>query len=303
MKKVSAEIIKHSPSVPGQKNDLISVKIIAPKFLDAEFEKHGTIASNSSSDRAIPVTRTTADNPYLPHDVRLNQRGMQGYEVMSDDEVAKFHQDLIELFGYTKKLIARWNHVHKQHLNRYLIGFSWQTKLLTSHDWENFMRLRLHHTADPNMIFVAQLIKNAIDGSKPTTTKLNGYTVHLPFVHDGEILSINDIEKLCQLSTARSCRVSYDRLDGSKSDFEGDVERFHLLMTRPYTSKRGEVFEKDDPIHATPAEHACVAMTHDPEQDFFPNAWTHTYKDGSRASGRFVGWLQYRKEIEGRQYD
>ena len=74
---------------------LTTLQIKAPKFIDAEFEKHRMLSSNSSSDRAIPFTKL-ADRPYfLPLDVRLNQSGMQGIEVMSDDEVAKFHEDCL----------------------------------------------------------------------------------------------------------------------------------------------------------------------------------------------------------------
>ena len=49
----------------------------APKFIDAEFEKHRMLSSNSSSSRAIPFKNL--DEVYFPFDVRENQKGMQGY--------------------------------------------------------------------------------------------------------------------------------------------------------------------------------------------------------------------------------
>ena len=49
---IEAKIILDSISTHGIRLTTIQTK--APKFLDAEFEKHRMISSNSSSDRALP---------------------------------------------------------------------------------------------------------------------------------------------------------------------------------------------------------------------------------------------------------
>ena len=52
--KISAKIILDSVS---NNIRLTTMQLKAPKFLDAEFEKHRMLSSNSSSDRAIPLEK------------------------------------------------------------------------------------------------------------------------------------------------------------------------------------------------------------------------------------------------------
>ena len=78
MLEIGAKVLAHSVNYANENHQLITIQTIAPYFLDAEIEKHRMISSNSSSNRAIPITKTTTADYFIPEDVRFNQKGMQG---------------------------------------------------------------------------------------------------------------------------------------------------------------------------------------------------------------------------------
>lgn len=309
--KISAEVISHSTA---NGIDLVTLQLKAPKFLDAEFEKHRMLSSNSSSDRAIPFNKMCDRGYFLPQDVRVNESGMQGSQIMSDEDVAKFHEDLIKLHGYTTDILLSWNKVHKQHLNRYLLGFTWQDKVVTATEWNNFYNLRIHEAADPAMYELARVMKAAQDESVPQELEVGEW--HLPYV-DWKIMDLIsivngkemklDIEVAKKCSAARCARVSYLKHDKSDPSVEEDIELYNMLVTRPFTDKRGNTFSTDDPIHASPTEHSATPMQEPRGWECIPNkAWmqtdsykgvTHIDMSGDAWSGNFKGWIQARQLI------
>jgi thymidylate synthase ThyX len=300
--KISAKVIADSISNNVR---LSTLQLKAPKFLDAEFEKHRMLSSNSSSDRAIPLNTLLERPYYLPTDVRLNQSGMQGNNVMTDDEVAEFHEALIDLHGYTAKILTKWNHVHKQHLNRYLLGYSWQDKVVTATEFDNFFALRDHHAAQPEIQELAQIMKRAMAESTPTELKHGQW--HLPYLTAGEYQELGmyygtdkDLTEVYKkVSSARCGRVSYMNHDNSDPDIQKDLELFDMLATRPYdngTLKLGV----DEPVHLSTTEHQATPM------DVGYRSWdkwhkipgiTHMDKHGMFWSGNLRGFIQHRQLI------
>ena len=284
--------------------ELTTIQTTAPKFIDAEFEKHRMLSSGSSSDRAIPLSKMLAKPPYLPPDVRLNESGMQGERIMNDDEVALFHEDLIKLYGYVKKIVTRWNKVHKQHINRYLLGFSWQDKIVTATEWDNFFNLRTTEAADPAMRMLAIRMKEAMDGVKENKSrqKLENGQWHIPYITERES-ALYKLSALLKLSSARCARVSYYNHDKSDPIVEKDITLHDDLRAQ---------------VHMTPFEHQAHPIDDYKIQRYELTGENSSYtalrilrrllsnkegishidKDLYWWSGNLRGWIQYRKLLE-----
>lgn len=268
---ITANVVKDSISSEGIR--LISIETTAPKFLDAEIEKHRMISSNSSSSRAIPFARLAERDPFIPPDVRLNERGMQGYNKMPMKEYDKWVKEADKLYSNIVNTAARWEstyNIHKQHLNRYLEPFTIQYKIMTGtkEEWEYFLSLRDSPDADPNVQVLAKYVKTAICASEPA--RLRGGEWHLPYLD-------SILEKDAIVSAARCARVSYKTHDGEEPTREADEKLSNFLIKAK---------------HLTPFEHQARPMwkADDP-------ALTHTTKDGNIYSANLRGWAQYRKLI------
>lgn len=180
---ISAKVIAHSIGVDGE--ELITLQGTAPKFLDAEFEKHRMISSGSSSDRAIPMAKMISRPYFLPVDIRLNEKGMQGYEQADSELASVFTQSLQVLYNDTCKMLSCFEDIHKQHLNRYLLGFSFQSKIMTAtrDQWDAFNFLREAEGADPAIQDLAICIREATEQSVPIGLESGDW--HTPYYQDG----------------------------------------------------------------------------------------------------------------------
>ena len=293
---------------------LTTVQVRAPKFLDAEVEKHRMISSNSSSDRAIPLAKLLSSPPYIPKDVRLDQPGMQGDDVISDDDLAQFHDDLINLFGYTADILERWNFVHKQHINRYLLGFSWQEKVMTATEWTNFFLLRLSRDhwddalnlaaeswvdslkaagyenasistlggeyAQPEIQLLAGEIKRVMDLSTPEALEPGQW--HLPYVDkyddEGNPSYYEDATQVRLISASHCARASNLNHDQSQPDIQKDLGLANRLLIMG---------------HWTPFEHQATPMK-TLSHIYSDHGQTHASRNGKMWSNNFRGWIQQR---------
>ena len=276
--KIDAVIIEHS-SFNG--NELISIETYAPKFLDAEIEKHRMISSNSSSDRAIPIERMIEADYFIPDDVRLNQSGMQG-----EEKAAKYErEELVNLFeGIREKscqVMVDLKHIHKQHLNRLLLPFSYQKKIMTANkeQWDYFLSLRLHKAADPAIYQLAYKINDAIEKSFPV--ELESEDWHLPYIRNEERFEYS-VENLCKMSSARCARTSYNNHDGTIAKLEDDLKLFGFLIN-------------EELPHATPTEHQAKPMV---DIDLESDGISHMTSRGEMMSGNFSNFIQFRKILE-----
>ena len=298
MNGIKAKIICDSVIKGKPENRITSIETKAPMFLDAEFEKHrrlSNVSSNSSSNRAIPLLKMLDKGYFLPHDIRLNKPGMQGDLLLDDDSKEAFWNDLKDLYGYTANILKKWDKVHKQHLNRYLAGFVWQTKICTGTEWNNFWFLRVDPAADPAMYDISKKMKHVYENSIPTEIVPGEY--HLPYVRDEDIVmgQVGDSDPYCinmddllNVSAAGCARTSYDNHDSSNRTIEKDLKLANDLL---------KVY------HCSPFEHQTTPMEslkHSPTLGI--NEWekgvTHCDRNGDLWSNNFRGFIQYRAVIE-----
>lgn len=272
---ISAKVIEHS-SYEGR--ELISLETSAPKYLDAEVNTHRMLSINSSSDRAIPFKKMLEKQPFIPEDLRYNEKGMQGFQELSREDYRYTIDTLKELYNVTKKhleVIQLGTSLHKQHLNRYLLGFSMQKKIMTGtkEEWDYFFGLRLHEAADPAIYTLAEEIHSAIHMSSPRELKKDQW--HLPYITEDE-RSNHESLILCKASAARCARTSYDNFDGTKCVIDTDLGLFSRLAD-------------SKPQHLSPLDHQGKPLTSPKDTGF-----THMFKDGTLASGNFKWWVQFR---------
>lgn len=287
---ISAKVIEHSHFYNTNDEELISIETYAPKFLDAEIEKHRMISSNSSSDRAIPVSRMITQDAFIPEDIRLNEKGMQGHKFLEFDDKVNFQEDLKELLNAIRFSVETWDKtysIHKQHLNRYLTPFSFQKKIMTANkdQWDYFLSLRLHGAADPAIFQLAACINKAIIKSKSNLLKFGEW--HLPYISSEEMF-FNKTEDCCKMSAARCARVSYNNHEGKPPSKEQDFKLFDFLT-------------KEKPQHATPTEHQATPMNETINMDSI--GISHITANDQLFSGNFHSFIQFRKILEQKNWN
>ena len=291
---IEAKVICDSVSESGTR--ITTFQVRAPKFIDAELRTHRMLSQNSSSDRAIPFNKMVGKDCYIPMDIRKNQKGMQGYDEISGYDGVRFLLDLDEIYDFTVEKLTPWNGiVHKQHLNRYLLGFSMQDKVITGTEWDNFFNLRLAADAQPEIQEVAQKMKEAMNASTPKMLEPGEW--HLPYVEfdvigreyfdDTISQRFLCLDEAIKCSAARCARVSYGNHDGSDPDVEKDLKLYDFLVSSG---------------HLSPLEHQATPMLNyisDRVNDTSPTTWepgvSHIDKNYSLWSGTLREWIQFRK--------
>lgn len=226
----------------------ISVSSEYHNFLANGITVHNCFSRNASSSRAVPVERTIQNilnDHWVPTDVYKNCKGMQGKELISDDEYDVFCEEWQEAafkaIEVAHKMID--NGYHKQHINRILEPFTKIKVIVTATEWSNFFDLRLSPDADPEIQHLAKAIKMAMDAVSNTYIYINAHGGRtLPYVNLDEMDAIDDLRILTLISAARCARVSYLNHDGSKPDILKDLALAKRLI---------------DSGHMTPFEHQC----------------------------------------------
>lgn len=282
---ITAKIIADSVSEHGIR--LTTMELNYPRFIHSEFMTHRMFSRNASSSRAIPIEKMMAqvrDNPAMPIHWGKNQSGMQANEEITQPEVA------LQLWKFASIDSIYWaNHlrcqsVHKQIANRLLEPFQWIKVIVTATEWDNFFKLRLHKDAQPEIMVLAERMKEAMNSSTPKELAVGEW--HLPYVDfpgpRGKELSL---EKAIKCSVARCARVSYLNHDNSSPNIEKDIDLYSKLL---------------EAGHMSPFEHVATPMK---RYAWFDENWvtgtTHMTRDGVFWSGNFRSWIMYRKLLDG----
>jgi hypothetical protein len=103
---------------------------------------------------------------------------------------------------------------------------------------------------------------------------------HLPYITYEE-KKLYDLNIQVQCSVARCARVSYLTTEGTSPTVEQDVKLYERLV--------GSV-----PLHASPAEHQATPDVYVDSGMYETYGW----RGGSRQAN-FVGWISFRKHLEG----
>lgn len=237
---------------------------VHPLMIHAEFMTHRVMSRNTSSMRAIPTKKILAQvikYPAYPVFWGKNQPGMQAKAQLSGLSLV-----LVKgLWGVARygMVFAAWIlyklGLHKQLASRLIHPWAWATVLVTATELDNYLDLRDHPDAQPEIAVVAKKLRKAIAESKPQILHVGEW--HIPFSEDPQ----KQIEIQLQVSAGRCARVSYNNHNGARASESEDIGLAQKLLA----SK-----------HMSPLEHQCQALG-----------------PGDTALGNLKGWAQYRHHL------
>lgn len=298
---ISAKVICDSISEQGVR--LTTFEIEYPRIVMSEFNTMRAISKNSSSSRAIPVSKM------LEHTNNINLKpiyfgskksGMQAGDELDGNALSYakllWEAALFDAVTWATELDELG--VAKEVTNRLVEPFQLVKVVCTATDWENFFNLRLHPDADPNICMLAYKMYQAMQESKPYLLKVGEW--HLPYVNVGwngkgemcyadEDFNFVELEQAIKLSAASCASVSY-RTEG---------------MTLEKADKIFDMLIKAEVVHSSPLEHCATPVK--PKFNELgkvrincsePQSWeegvTHINKQGELCSGNLRGFIQYR---------
>lgn len=247
---------------------LTTFEVTYPRFVHSELMTHRMFSRNSSSSRAIPIEKMikqVQDDPAGPVWWGKNQAGMQALEELTGIQLANGRRLWLEARDAAVESAYRMMDrescgAHKQIVNRLLEPWMWITVLVTATEWVNFFNLRCHPAAQPEIRKIAEMMKHEYN----KTTSMKQSMVHLPFYDEGRDMDI-ETGLLRMVCVARCARVSYLTHEGQR-DWQKDAELARTLAGNG---------------HWSPFEHVADAL-----------------KDPRQRSGNFIGWKQYREEVD-----
>lgn len=271
MTNIKAEII--ADSINKYDNRLTTFQITLPKALLAELNTHRVLSKNAASSRAIPNGKFQQLPSWTPIRWGMNQSGMSAKEENLEGEALLEAQQIWEdAIYYCKRASTRLAELglHKQWANRLNDWHIMVDDVITGTEWDNFFNLRIHPSAQPEMDYLARMMRFKMNTNIPVHLTRGRW--HLPFVSEQEQLEYSIQDQLI-MSTARCCRVSYNNHGGNRSTLEEDKRTYSMLG-----------LDQDiEPKHASPCEHQAT-----PDDNLREK---HLY-------GNLKGWIQHRKVIE-----
>lgn len=264
---IDAKVV--AATVSGRGAKITTLELTMPKWLLAEFNTHRVISKSSASSRAIPTKRMmlNALNGFKPKPFTKAQPGMMANEPVTGIKASM--AAMVWTIATYAAVAAVWIltklSVSKQHANRLIEPFLYVKTVATSTEWGNFLGLRDHPAAQPEMQELAKKIRECLDTAVYAKTPW-----HLPYVTEEEavatVLAGGSVKELVYYSAARCARVSYERHGGGNPDLKSDLKTAERL-----------IIDK----HQSPFEHQAKASP-------YPKS----------KSKNFTGWIQARELIE-----
>jgi thymidylate synthase ThyX len=264
---------------------LTTFKLRYPRFIHSEMMTHRILSRNAASSRAIPTERLIEQvrkDPFVPATFNQRVKGMGvGDEMDAKDAALGKHIWLNAADAAAKHADSFVDlGLDKSRANRILEPFLWYTAIFTGTEWDNFLALRDHEGAQPEIQAITRCIKKGFDLSNPQ--ELYDGQWHLPLVRKDELEHLCDrrqqgppenvagwVDYYKMISASRCARVSFDRTDDETH--EKTLERARILMGNG---------------HLSPFEHVARPWT--------DREWN---LDDEVPASNFTGWLQMRKEI------
>lgn len=316
----AATILADSISPEGVR--LITFEMVMHRFVLSENNTHKVVGKCAASSRAIPVhkqIKMLLDSPAFPVKWASEQRGMQGGDALSDEQIALITHRWRRLLEHTIREAdeIRGLGLHKSLTNRLLEPWMWIRVVQTATAWDNFFYLRDHKDAQPEIAAVARLANEARADSTPVL--LGEGQWHLPYVSGRDREEVQrraaqqraddpvavlahqvGVERaLAAVSAARCARTSY--------------------LTNPVVDEFGQVVEEakidlvkdlalvDDliasqPRHWSPFEHQATPWAANRQSE--PVPFTIDGRDYLTATGHLprvgnlLGWRHQRTERE-----
>lgn len=268
--------IADSVSTGGLSVRLTTLELRFPRFLLPEFNTHRVFSRNAASSRAIPIKKLIheAENyPAIPIRFGKNGAGMQDHGPLSHLEQDKARTIWLRArdnaVKSAKEYLNMENPPHKQIVNRLLEPFVHTNVLVTSTKWKNFLALRNHPDAQPEMQELAFWIEQRLADTQALRV-VDYLDWHLPYITPVERNSGLLTNDLIKVSVARCARVSYRTHDDLLPTLEKDLYLYDMLVG-------------SEPLHASPAEHQATPDVENRQPSLH---------------GNFHGWIQYRKTLD-----
>ena len=326
---ITAKVIADSINETGQR--LTTFELEFPRLILSECNTHGAIEKNTSSSRAIPVSKMLdhiLEQNLKPIYFGSKKSGMQAGDELTGEDL-QYVKDVWE--SALKGAVGQASlldecGVAKEVTNRITEPYQLIKAVWSATDWENWFNLRLEKDADPNICMLAYKMYEAMSKSVPVLLKkgeyhppyvgkydipvaysdLGGYeyeTGYNVFYYDKErdhtIEHCLTLEEAIKYSVASCASVSYRATD----------------MTLDKAEKIWNMLVKSEVVHASPLTHVATPISKEIEienSDYQtigfinrignPSTWeegvTHMRRDGTLCSGRFAGWIQQRHLIE-----
>lgn len=268
---ISAKIVRDSISLDRVR--LTTFELEFPRFILAELNTHRVFSRNTSSSRAIPISKTlnkiSVSEIVEPVRYGKNKAGMQAApeNLVGDnlEEARNIWRGMAEHVMRGCKKLSELG-LHKQWAGRPLEWFSTSRVVLSTTDLENFFILRDHVDAQEEICYLAQAMKVAISASTPVPILYGDW--HIPYVAPEEIEQLG-LEDALKVSASRCARTSMKTHLGVTSTLKEDLELFRKLKKTD-----------DSPFHASPTEHQATPTT------------------DSKFTANFRGWVQFRHFVE-----
>lgn len=320
---IVARVIADSISEQGVR--LTTWEVEYPRLIHSELMTHRMFSRNAASSRAIPFAKMVEQLNGRPVRFGANQSGMQ--DTGADSKVPVKYDDGKRIWKYYPEdawEIAKESAVkhaqafadagyHKQITGRLTEPFQIMKTIISATEMANWFWLRDDKASDPTIAELARVMKESYEQSVPELLKAGEY--HLPYVlttredneymrqefwldnEDGICLTL---EQAIKVSCARCAAVSY-RNEGY--GLEKSLEVYERLLG-------------SDKKHASAFEHVATPMQPCGEEPDgyqlafnhpgFPQSWepgiSHADREGILWSGNFKSWIQYRKTIDGENY-
>jgi len=292
---IRVEVVADSVSPEGVR--LTTVQVDIPRFILAQLNTHRMLSSNAQSSRAVPTERLLEQvrtSPAIPVFWGRNKAGMSADGVECDK--------LVGISGWPKEREEAWRNAayeaayyaeqfaeagyHKEIVNRLIEPFMWTRVVISATEWDNFFHLRCHEDAQPDIKYLADLIKQRMRASYPH--EMSDEEWHTPYFANGWWTPESGVPLKDALKISVSCcaQVSYRKLDDSLEKADKVFNMLHLL-------------NNSAPGHYTPTEHQATPIWEDwyMWDPYDIPGVSHTTEDDSW-SGNFRGWSQLRKQIE-----
>lgn len=280
-------IVAHSKGWLEQHLPVVTFYLVYPRFIHSEMMTHKDFSRSAASSRAIPVAKMLSqvwNNPAMPLHWGINQPGMQAERYFTGWK-RNFLRNLWQLCGRMVCVfvwVAMKMGLHKQTANRMLEPWQLMHVTLTTCKLANFFNLRIHKDAQPEICFLATLMRCAVENSRPVRLCQGDW--HLPWIEDEDYTlaaqflkhrtSTDTVtELLKKMSAARCARSSYANFDGDRT-VAGDMSTYGKLV-------------ESNPVHASPCEHQCT-----PDTPTVLGGW-----ELAKLHGNLTGYIQYRNTI------
>lgn len=314
---ITAKVIADSINETGQR--LTTFELEFPRLILSECNTHGAIEKNTSSSRAIPVSKMLdhiLEQNLKPIYFGSKKSGMQAGEELTGENLqyvksvwesaltsAVGQADLLDDCGVAKEVTNRITEPYQ------LIKAVWSAT-----DWDNFFNLRLEKDADPNICMLAYKMYEAMSNSKPQLLRKGEY--HLPYVEiDRDQYSCKDTyyflwDKDCSGTETDGCmyeqRLTLEQAIKYSVASCAQVSYRSEGMTLEKAEKIWNMLVKSEVVHASPLTHIATPISKPCYvmgiNEILPETWqqgvTHIRRDGTLCSGRFAGWIQQRHLIE-----